>query len=79
MKMLTGLFALALSLGTFASTVDTKTFVYDGSINSVELLLRAEKTHTEYRVEHRQSTCYRQELAGYRTVCSGGYLSLIHI
>lgn len=72
MKMLTGFFALALSLGTFASTVDTKTFVYDGSVNSVELLLRAEKTHTEYRTEQRQSTCYRQEVAGYRTVCTGG-------
>lgn len=72
MKMLTGFFALALSLGTFASTVDTKTFVYDGSANSVELLLRAEKTHTEYRTEQRQSTCYRQEVAGYRTVCTGG-------
>lgn len=72
MKMLTGLLTLALSCSTIASTVDMKTFVYDGSVNSVELLLRAEKTHTEYRVEQRQSTCYRQEIAGYRTICTGG-------
>lgn len=73
MKMLTGFFALALSFSAVASTIDTKTFVYDGSVNSVELILRAEKTHTEYRVEQTQTTCYRQELAGYRTICTGGY------
>lgn len=73
MKMLVGLFSLALSFSTVASTVDTKTFVYDGSVNSVELLLKAEKTHTEYRTENRQSTCYRQVIAGHRTICSGGY------
>lgn len=72
MKMLFGLASLALSAGVFASTIDTKTFVYDGSVNSVELLLRAEKTHTEYRTENRTTTCYRQEVVGYRTVCTGG-------
>lgn len=73
MKMLVGLFSLALSFSTLASTVDTKTFVYDGSVNSVELLLNAEKTHTEYRTETQQSTCYRQVIAGHRTICTGGY------
>lgn len=72
MKMLAGLFTLALSFSTVASTVDSKTFIYDGSTNSVELVLKAEKTHTEYRTENRQSTCYRQEVVGYSTICSGG-------
>jgi hypothetical protein len=72
MKMVLSLFSLALSFSALASTVDTKTFVYDGSVNSVELLFRTEKTHTEYRVENRQSTCYRQEIAGYRRICTGG-------
>lgn len=72
MKMVLGLFSLALSFSALASTVDTKTFTYDGSVSSVELLLKTEKTHTEYRVEQRQSTCYRQEVYGHRTVCTGG-------
>lgn len=71
MKMVLGLFSLALSFSALA-TVDTKTFTYDGSVNSVELLLKTEKTHTEYRLEQRQSTCYRQEVYGHRTVCTGG-------
>lgn len=72
MKMLIGLFSLALSAASFASTVDTKSFNYDGSQNSTELVLRAEKTHTEYSVENVPSTCYRQEVVGYRTICTGG-------
>lgn len=73
MKMIIGLLAV-LSFSAVASTVDTKTFDYDGSVNSVELLLKAEKTHTEYQTETRQSTCYRQEIVGYSTICSnGGY------
>lgn len=72
MKMVLGLFSLALSFSALSSTIDTKTFAYDGSVNSVELLLKTEKTHTEYRVEQRQSTCYRQEVYGHRTVCTGG-------
>lgn len=73
MKILIGLFSVALSFSAFASSIDTKTFIYDGSVNSVELLLKSEKTRTENRVETRQSTCYRREMAGYRTICSGGY------
>ena len=73
MKMLIGLFSIALSFSSVASTVDSKTFVYDGSVNSVELILKTEKTHTEYRTENRQSTCYRQQIVGYSTICSGGY------
>lgn len=72
MKLVVGLFSLALSFSALASTTDTKTFVYDGSANSVELILNAEKTHTEYRVEQRQTTCYRQEIVGHRSVCTGG-------
>ena len=72
MKMIVGLLSLALSLASVASTTDVKTFTYDGTQNSVELLLRAEKTHTEYRYEQRQTTCFRTEIVGYRTICNGG-------
>ena len=71
MKMLIGLFVLALSFSSMASSGETKTFVYDGSESSVELLLRGEKTHTEYRYEQQRTICYRQETE-WRTVCTGG-------
>lgn len=73
MKMLVGLFSIALSLGAIASSVDTKTFVYDGTQDSIELILNTEKTHTEYTVQDVQTTCYRQEIVGHRTICTGGY------
>lgn len=72
MKMLISLFTVALSFSAVASSVDTKTFVYDGSQNSVELILRAEKTHTEYRTEDQRTTCYRTEVVGHTTICTGG-------
>ncbi len=72
MKMLVGLLSFALSFASLASTSDSKVFNYDGSMNSIELLLKTEKTHTEYRVENRQSTCQRTEIAGYQTICNGG-------
>lgn len=73
MKMLVGLMSFALSFASIASSGETKSFIYDGTQNGVELLLRGEKTHTEYRYENRQTTCYRTEIIGYRTVCNGGY------
>ncbi len=71
MKMLIGLLALTLSF-VASATIDMKTFTYDGSQNSMMLNLSTEKTHTEYRVEQHRSTCYRTEIVGYRTVCTGG-------
>jgi hypothetical protein len=73
MKMLISFFTVVLSLSSTASTGETKTFVYDGSQNSIELILQGEKTHTEYRYEDRRSTCYSTTVVGYRTVCTGGY------
>lgn len=71
MKLIVGLLSLALSFASIASSGETKTFNYDGSQNSVELLLKGEKTHTEYRYESRQTICYRT-VTVYRTVCTGG-------
>lgn len=72
MKLLTSIFTVALSFSALASSVETKSFIYDGSQNSAEIVLRGEKTHTEYRVEDIRTTCYRQEIAGYSTICTGG-------
>lgn len=71
MKLIMGLLFLILSTVASAS-MDSKDFVYDGSQNSIELLLKAEKTHTEYRYEDRIEICYRTEIVGYHTICSSG-------
>lgn len=73
MKIFLGVIALICALSAFASTGESRTFIYDGSLDSTELLLKGEKTHTEYRVEDVPSTCYRREVVGYTTVCRGGH------
>ena len=73
MKMFVGLLSLVLSFASVASSGETKTFTFDGTQNSVELLLKGEKTHTEYRYENHTTTCYRSEIVGYQTICTGGY------
>lgn len=70
-KLMLASFGLALSFASFASS--TTSFFYDGSTPSFSDVLNGEETHTEYRTETQQSTCYRNEIAGYRTVCTGGY------
>ena len=72
MKILIVFVSLVMSAFSVARTPDVKTFVYDGTQSSVELILRGEKTHTEYRYEDYPDTCSRTEMAGYRTVCTGG-------
>lgn len=67
MKILTLVFMLFLAVNSFASS-ESKTFFFDGSQDSVQMSLRAEETHTEYRYEQRQTICYRQVL-NYDTVC----------
>jgi hypothetical protein len=67
MKMLSVVVMLILSISTFAST-ESRTFYYDGSQDSVQMILQAEQTHTEYRYEERHTICYRQETY-YRTIC----------
>jgi hypothetical protein len=66
MKLL--LATMSLLFAFAASASETRTFFYDGSQNSAELMLRSEETHTEYRYEQRQTICHRQEVV-YRTVC----------
>ncbi len=70
-KLMLASFGLALSFASFATS--TTSFVYDGSNPSFVDTLNGEETHTEYRTESTPSTCYRNEIAGYRMVCSGGY------
>jgi hypothetical protein len=65
------LLAFLFSLSVFADTSDQKSFVYDGSFETLEVFLRSEKSHTEYRVENRPSTCYRPQIVGHRSICVG--------
>lgn len=69
-KLMLASFGLALSFASFATS--TTTFFYNGSTATFDDVLNGEETHTEYRTEAQQSTCYRNEIAGYRTVCTGG-------
>lgn len=71
MKTFFGIFTLALSMGAIASTIDYQTFTYDGSQNSTELILKTEKTHTEYRYEDYRTTCHRTEYR-FETRCYPG-------
>lgn len=66
-KKLTALLMLVFTLAGFASS-ETRTFFYDGTQDSVNLSLRSEETHTEYRYEQRPGICYRQVIY-YRTQC----------
>lgn len=66
MKKLTALLVLVFSLSALAT--ETRTFFYDGTQDSVNLSLRSEETHTEYRYEQRPGICYRQVIY-YRTQC----------
>lgn len=72
MKLFISILALSISLSGLASTGETKSFTFDGSQNSADLLLKGEQTHTEYRVENIPSTCYQQVMVGYQTICTGG-------
>jgi hypothetical protein len=72
MKLLVGFLSLIVSFASIASSGETKSFIYDGSQNSVEMILRGDKTHTEYRTETYTTTCFRTEIVGYRTICHGG-------
>jgi hypothetical protein len=74
MKMFISFFSLALSLSSFASSIDSKTFVYDGSQSSIDFVLKTEKNHTEYRVEDVLTTCYRSQVVGRRSLCTGGLM-----
>lgn len=67
MKFLTAILLLAFSLSVLAVS-ETQTFFYDGTQENVNLTLRSEETHTEYRYEQRRTICYRQEIS-YSTIC----------
>jgi hypothetical protein len=71
MKSVILILSCFLSFSAFSQSLDTQTFIYDGSSNSKELFLRSEKMRTEYRTEERHSTCYRQKILRYKVSCSG--------
>lgn len=71
MRYLAVLLFISIADYSWSAAKDEKTFLYDGSRDSVELILKTEKYHTEYRVEEVPATCTRKEVAGYRSVCTG--------
>jgi hypothetical protein len=70
MRKFIGFMTVAMSLSSVASTGQSQKFIYDGSQKSVQMNFKTTKTHTEYKTENVPSTCYRQEVVGYSTMCS---------
>ncbi|MFZ4714104.1 MAG: hypothetical protein ACOYL6_10345 [Bacteriovoracaceae bacterium] len=64
--LITILFVL-FAFGAFAN--ESETFTFNGSETFKEVVLRSQVYRTEYRTETHNTTCYRQELAGYRPQC----------
>lgn len=67
MKTLTAILLALFAIGALASS-ETRSFFFDGSQSDVQMSLRSEETHTEYRWEQIRTICYRQEVY-YRTQC----------
>lgn len=66
MKMALTLILFVLSASTFARSIDTRSFYFDGRDIVKTFNLDTEKTHVEYREVRVPSTCYRTE---YRYQC----------
>ncbi len=75
------LLSVILATGVFAQagTVDSKIFSFNGSKPQDDFVLNAEKTHTEYRTEVINKTCYRDEFIGYVRQCETRYETRCHI
>jgi hypothetical protein len=71
MKIFIGLAFFSLSFGLLANADDSRTFVYDGSEDSKEFVIKTAKFHTEERKEEVINTCYKEVVAGHRSICSG--------
>jgi hypothetical protein len=72
MKLSLGLAVLGLTFSALVIAGESRTITYDGSQNNTQITLRGEKTHTEYTSEDRPWTCYKDQIAGYETVCKSG-------
>lgn len=73
MKRLLVCAVFALGIQAQASTTDSKLFLFDGVKTQDNFVLNTEKTHTEYRTEVVNKTCYRQVFDGYRQQCETRY------
>lgn len=52
----------------FADSGESKSFIFQGQ-RQERLVLRGEMSHTEYRTEYYEGTCYSRELSHYETRC----------
>jgi|GEM_PF-2936616 len=64
---------LLISINVFADTTASKQFNYNGSGQHESFALRTENTHTEWRSEQRERTCWRRVFDGYRRECRTEY------
>lgn len=69
-KLLASALMISLSLPTYAiSSMDQHIVVVQNNETSDNFSLITQITRTEYRMETREGTCYRQAISGYRRVC----------
>jgi hypothetical protein len=68
-KLLSIVLMSSLATTGFASTLDSRTVIVENNEKQDSFALNTVTTRTEYRTEVVQSTCYRQEVVGYRRVC----------
>ena len=76
MKLVLFLMICFVATTTHASTGETSTFLFDGTLATHLATLQGEKTHTEYYTEEYETTCSREVYEGQGTVCrrtGGGY------
>jgi hypothetical protein len=67
---------LLISLSVFADTESSRQFNYNGSGQHESYTLRTENTHTEWRTEQRERTCWRRVFDGYRRECHTEYRTI---
>ena len=68
-KFMSSFLMLSLPFTTMADVADLYSVIVQNNETVENFVLSSETVRTEYRTEVIQSTCYREEIVGYETVC----------
>ncbi len=68
-KLMSSFLILSLPFTTIADVADLYSVIVQNNETVENFVLSSETVRTEYRTEVVQSTCYREEIVGYETVC----------
>ena len=70
---MSSLLVLLLPLSAMADIQGMRSVIVQNNETEENFVLNSEIVRTEYRTQSVESTCYRQEIIGYETVCSDRY------